>query len=56
MGIGNIIIQVFLGYYSLYFIKLFRKSNRKIIREGNQKLDSLRKIPVKTVRLVDSLI
>lgn len=49
MGWGNLIIIIFMCYYSFYFIKLFKGKNRKLIQVANKELDKLRKIPVKSI-------
>ena len=49
MGIGNIIITILITYYSIYFIDLFNRNKRYAIQQGNRALDTLRKIPLKTL-------
>ena len=50
MEIGEILIVVFLVYYSITLYSLFKPNNRAVVKKTNIKMDSLRSIPVKTVK------
>jgi len=49
MNFGNMLIIVFLTYYTIYFLSLFRLKNRKMIQIINIEMDKLRKVPIKSV-------
>jgi len=49
MGFGNVLIAVFLTYYSMYIISLVSADKRKNISNLNLDLDKLRKEQVKTL-------
>jgi len=49
MNLANMFVIVFLAYYTLYFLKLFRKKNRFIIQTVNQEMNKMRNVAVKTV-------
>ena len=48
-GTGNLFVALFLAYYVQYFLSLISSRTRKDILRSNNKLDRLRKEPVKTV-------
>jgi hypothetical protein len=45
--LGNLVVALFMFYYSFYFIKLLVKKNRMNIKTTNLELDKIRKIPIK---------
>ena len=49
MGVGELILRLFIIYYIFYFVSFFNVKNRKAIKKTNKKLDKLRAIPIKTV-------
>ena len=49
MNIANMFIIVFMTYYTTYFVTLFKKKNRAGIQSVNNRLDNLRKKPIKTL-------
>ena len=48
MNLANMFVIVFLTYFSIYFVKLISKKRRTGIQSVNQKLDKLRKVPIKS--------
>ncbi len=49
MNFANVMIIIFLTYYTLYFVRLINKRNRQGIKIVNIELDKLRKISLKTL-------
>lgn len=50
MEIGNVIVCLFLSYYTLYILQmLFSLNSRKSMQESNLRMDELRKVGVKTL-------
>lgn len=49
MGVGSMLITVFLTYYTFYFIKFFNKRERNAIQKENKDMNKLRKVPMKTL-------
>ena len=49
MAVGNIFIVLFLSYQFWYILSLFRKDIREEIQDRNERLEKLRKIPVKNI-------
>ncbi len=50
MSLAEIFIVVFLCFYTKYFFSLFSSMKREEIQKRNQKLDKLRKIPIKSIK------
>jgi len=48
MNLANMFVVVFLTYFSIYFVKLISKKRRTGIQSVNQKLNELRKVPIKS--------
>ena len=46
---GNLVVMIFLTYYSFYFFTIMKKKNRIKIKETNNRLNELRNKPLKTV-------
>jgi hypothetical protein len=49
MDLGNLVVVLFMSYYSFYFLKLLRKKNRESIQSVNTELNIIRGIPIKTL-------
>jgi len=49
MNVGEILIVVFLSYYSFFFFSLLKSKTRKDMQTANIKMDELRSVPVKTL-------
>jgi len=49
MNFGNILIILFLVYYTIYLFSLLNKSIRNSIQIKNKELESYRKIKIKTI-------
>ena len=47
--IGNIIVIIFITYYTLYFFRLLMPKQRQVIQATNTAMDDLRAKPVKTL-------
>jgi len=50
MSLAEIFIVVFLCFYTKYFLSLLLQDKREEIQKRNQKLDKLRKIPIKSIK------
>lgn len=49
MSFANVLIVVFVTYYTFYFLKLFSPRKRRNIRKANRDMNNIRSKPMKTV-------